>query len=167
MSHIVVCRLDPPGKEFEPLDCWLMEYFCDDVSCDCRFVALDAVANQVPDEILASIHLGWESVEFYQARTGCDREAAERFRAGCLDLANPGLDWAEAVLVELRKEVFSDPKVLTRFRRHYEIFRRELRRRERTAQSLAHGGLNVPPSSKKLAGLLGLNKGRRRPRRRF
>jgi hypothetical protein len=164
--------LTPPGKEFTPRDCWLLEYYCDEPECDPRIVVLDAVSSEEP-RLLATIEFGWESRDFYRDACTADEETLEALREGRLDKSGPTDERAHVVLEAVKKEFLSNPRVVARFRRHYEMFRRELRRRARLAAKEAatvqpHRTEGALGSTKLLAALLGLGKGRRgKPRGRF
>src|SRR5436190_664890 len=114
--------LDPACKEFTPRDCWLLEYYCDDPQCDTRIVVLDAVSREEPN-LMATIQFGWERLEFYREACDADDEILHELREGRLDESGPGTQMARIVLDVVKREFLSDPKVVARFRRHYEMFR--------------------------------------------
>lgn len=150
-----------PGEEHAPRECVIREYYCAEPDCDCRVVLLDVASGK---EELASIVFGWEEADYY-LRLGGNAEYVEGIRKGAFDALNPAGEWGEIVLPQVRKELLSDPKVRVRFRRHYEMFKRELRKRARCAgrkgAGAQAGSPKPPPDSRiTLAGLLGIRSGR-------
>lgn len=161
--------IEPPGKEFTPRDCWLLEYYCDPPDCDCPIVVLEACSCEEP-KLLATIMFGWESFEFYQDTCAADDDTLHALRQGTLDPSGPTDEMARIVLEVVQKEFLSNPKVVARFKRHHEMHLREMRKRSRLsakdAGSARVGG--VTDSKRNRRPLLRLWPGRLgKPRRRF
>lgn len=106
-----------------------LEYFCDDLACDCRRVLLEVISKKQPNKICASISYGWEKEKFYRKRTPWDPDEARGTVRGELDPLNEQSEYAEALLELFQKFVLDEPYRL-RLRRHYRIFREELARRQ-------------------------------------
>src|SRR6266511_5011583 len=49
-----------------------VEFYCEDLECDCRRVFLQVIARHRQDKILASINCGWEKELFYRKRMPLD-----------------------------------------------------------------------------------------------
>jgi len=58
--------IDPARPRLPVKAYWLLEYYCDEPACDCRRVFLDVVADGWHSRVFASIHYGWETLEFYR-----------------------------------------------------------------------------------------------------
>ena|SRR2546427_807181 len=138
----VLLWLDRPGKGLPVTDYVLLEYYCDEPGCDCRRVLLDAVSSDIPGRVFASIHFGWESLAFYRKWAGTrDLGDARPLKKGVLDPRELHCDWADVILAHVRKEVLADPKAVARFKRHYEMCKREQRRRAKRVGKKGGSGL--------------------------
>ena len=116
-----------------PADEYLyMEFYCDDLDCDCRRVFLQVIAKGQPGKVFASIGYGWEKESFYRKRMQGDPDEARGTVRGELDPLNEQSEFAEVFLDLFRRVVLDEPYRL-RLRRHYQLFREELARR-RTAK---------------------------------
>ena len=109
-----------------------LEFYCDDLNCDCRRVFLQVVAKGQPGKIFASIAYGWEKESFYRKRMPWDPDEARGTVRGELDPLNEQSEFAEDFLDLFRRVELDEPYRL-RLRRHYQLFREELARR-RTAK---------------------------------
>jgi hypothetical protein len=105
-----------------------LEFYCDDLTCDCRRVFLQVIAKDQPDEIFASISYGWEKESFYRKRMPWNPEDARGTVRGELDPLNEQSEFAEDFL-DLFQRVVLDVPYSLRLRRHYLLFREELARR--------------------------------------
>jgi len=130
LRDMVFLWIDPPGKHLPVKHYALLEYYCDEPGCDCRRVLLDAVSGDIPERVFASIHFGWENLAFYMKRAITSTLGDARLlKKGELEPAALNCDWADVLLAHVRKEVLADPKAVARFKRHYEMCKREQRRR--------------------------------------
>ena len=112
-----------------PADEYLyVEYYCDDLDCDCRRVLIEIIAANQPNKIFATISYGWEKEKFYRKRIPWDPESAKGTVRGELDPLNEQSEFAEDFL-ELFKQFVLDEPYRLRLRRHYQMFREELARR--------------------------------------
>ena len=128
--QMVMLWVEPSGKRVPVNAYGLLEYYCIEPGCDCRRVVLDAVSSDHPERIFASIHFGWESLAFYRKWAGTrDLGEARPLKKGMLDPTALNCDWADVLLHHVRKEVLTDPKAVARFKRHYEMIKREQRKR--------------------------------------
>ena len=129
----VMLWVDPPRKQLPVKAYWLLEYYCDVPGCDCRRVVLDARSSDQPDRIFASIHFGWERPEFYR-EWAADLWSARAITRGTLDPSDFNCDWADVLVKHVRKEVLADPKAVARFKRYYQMCKREQRKRMRRSR---------------------------------
>lgn len=110
------------------------EFYCDDLSCDCRrvMIVITRAEDEQMRERLATISYGWESPAFYRKWSGEDD------RDYCHSLARaelaPLAEQSEHahVLRDLFVECMEDdPALRERFARHYQQFRAAIRGRVR------------------------------------
>jgi hypothetical protein len=106
-----------------------LEFYCDDLNCDCRRVLFEVVAKDQPGKIFATINYGWEKESFYRKRMPWDPDGARGTVRGELDPLNDQSEFAEDFLDLFRRLVLDEPYRL-RLRRHYRLFREELARRQ-------------------------------------
>jgi hypothetical protein len=106
-----------------------VEFYCEDLDCDCRRVFIQVIARHRQDTVLASINYGWEKESFYRKRMAWDPDAGRKVVRGELDPLNEQSKHAEELLDLFRSRALDEPYRL-RLRRHFQMFREELRRRE-------------------------------------
>ena len=106
-----------------------LEYYCNDLNCDCRRVFLEVVARGQPGKIFASIGYGWEKESFYRQRMPWAPDEAKGTVRGELDPLNEQSEFSEVFLDLFQRVVLDEPYRL-RLRRHYQLFREELVRRQ-------------------------------------
>src|SRR6266404_5222903 len=103
-----------------------LEFYCTDPACDCRRVLLQ-VWGVKQDRVLACIHYGWETEEFYTEFCG-NPETARVLRAGVLDPDRRRSKVAPVLLRIFRVVLLRDKTYVARLKRHYEMFKRSIRR---------------------------------------
>ena len=106
-----------------------LEFYCEDLNCDCRRVFLQVIAKGQPDKVFASISYGWEKESFYRKRMPWAPDEAGGTVRGEMDPINEQSEFAEYFLDLFRRVVLDEPYRL-RLRRHYQLFREELARRQ-------------------------------------
>ena len=106
-----------------------LEYYCNDLNCDCRRVFLEVVAKGQPGKIFASIDYGWEKESFYRQQMPWAPDEAKGTVRGELDPLNEQSEFSE-VFLDLFQRVVLDGPYRLRLRRHYQLFREELVRRQ-------------------------------------
>jgi hypothetical protein len=105
-----------------------MEFYCDDLNCDCRRVFIQVISRGQPGKVFASIGYGWEKQSFYRKRMPWAPDKARGTVRGELDPLNEQSEFANAFL-DLFQHVVLDEPYRLRLRRHYRLFRDELARR--------------------------------------
>ncbi len=126
----------PPADEYPYL-----EFYYEDLQCDCRRAFLQVISQGQPGRIFASINAGWEDEAFYRKRMAWDPEAARRIVRGELDPLNEQSEFAEGFL-DLFQRVVLDTPYRLRLRRHYRLFRAELEGRPPSANDRLPGSIN-------------------------
>ncbi len=108
-----------------------LELYCGDPHCDCRRVIIDVVTPTTGSKIWATINYGWESLEFYAKWMG-NKELARTCYGATLDMLNPQTQYSSALL-ELFKSVLQDRAYVERLKRHYWLFKSDLRAKRKAA----------------------------------
>lgn len=122
-----------------------VEYYCEDLNCDCRRVFIEVIAQHSSGEVLASINYGWEAESFYRKRMPYDPDAARLIVEGSLDPMNTQSEHSNDLLELFQQHVLDEPYRL-RLRNHYELFREELRRRSRSAEGDSRSAADESPA---------------------
>jgi hypothetical protein len=117
-----------PGSALAAGEYAFVEFYCEDLECDCRRVFLQVIARHCQDKVLASINYGWEKESFYGKRMPYDPDAPRQIVRGSLDPMNEQSEHAEELLELFQQRVLDEPYRL-RLRRHHRLFRDELQRR--------------------------------------
>ena len=78
---------------------------------------------------MASINFGWEDEEYYRQKMPYMPEAAREITDASLDPINAQSPEAPELLSLFQEVVLADPAYKARLKRHYELFRRSLRKR--------------------------------------
>jgi hypothetical protein len=106
-----------------------VEFYCEDLNCDCRRTFIQVIARDQRDRVLASINYGWEDESFYRQRMPYDPDAPAEIVRGSLDLMNAQSEHSAALLELFQRHVLDEPYRL-RLRRHYQQCRDELHHRQ-------------------------------------
>lgn len=117
----------PQGKEVPAGEYGFLEFYCDDVSCDCRRVMIKVVGRGSGDTSWATISYGWEKPAFYKEWAGSALMDVNELCRPMLDPLNPQSPYAEFFLA-LFTEIIKDAAYVDRLKRHYEMFRKPLKR---------------------------------------
>jgi hypothetical protein len=108
-----------------------MEWFCDDLNCDCRRVLLEVIVRGQPGKSAAHIAFGWEPRAFYEkwsvAPREFAREMARQTTEAALDPGTAQSPLAPHLLETFREMIASDPDYVARLKRHYNLFRKTLK----------------------------------------
>ncbi len=116
--HVLTGDGELPNGEYT-----LLEWFSDDPECDCRRVLVQVVPAGRPNDVLAVINYGWESVEFYTEWMHGDAKAGSEIANASLDPLHPQSGYADYLLDLFRDVVDTDPHYVARLARHYELFK--------------------------------------------
>jgi hypothetical protein len=127
--HIGSAPVPTPGPTLLADEYAYLEFYCDDLTCDCRRVFLQVIAKGQPGKVFASISYGWEKESFYRKRMPWDPDDAKGTVRGELDPLNEQSEFAQDFLDLFQRVVLDEPYRL-RLRRHYQLFREELARRQ-------------------------------------
>ena len=101
-----------------------IELFCDE--CDCRRVFLQVLMNE---KIVATIVYGWEELSFYQKEfKGLDENDIKELKGPGLEIFQIQSELSDKVLKMFDKILFSDKKYLDRIERHYNRFKKRLKK---------------------------------------
>ena len=122
---------DAESESALPADEYIyLEYYCDDLECDCRRVLLEVIAKGQPGKVFALITYGGDKESFYRKRMPWARDAARGIVRGELDRLNEQSEFAQEFLELFHRFVLDEPYRL-RLRRHYQLFREEVARRQK------------------------------------
>lgn len=105
-----------------------IELYCDDIDCDCRNVYIQVI-NRDNSEVLATISYGWESIKFYKDWIGFEKvdNIIKQFKGPSLTIAKQSV-YANTLL-EIFKELLKDSSYAERLKRHYKLFKNEIKKR--------------------------------------
>lgn len=115
-----------PYRNLPPGAYGLIEFYCIDLQCDCRRVLLQIWAEHFPEQILASINFGWESVTFYTRWMRGDRKAGEEIAGASLDPVQPQSPFADALMDLVQDTVLEDSSYIEELKKHYQHTRKIL-----------------------------------------
>lgn len=113
----------------------IVELYCDDPTCDCRRVILSVCSPQYKKS-LAFITYGWESINFYARKlhmntknlSESDRRFLGKLKGPCLDPLIPQSNLASDALKLVVKYAINDKEYIDRVKRHYKLFKEEIKR---------------------------------------
>ncbi len=141
--HLGVAPGVPPGSGLPAGEYAFVEFYCEDLNCDCRRVFLQVIARHRADLVLACINCGWEDETFYRQSLPWNPEAPRQVVQGSLDPMNPQSGHSEELLELFQTQVLGESYRL-HLRRHYQLFRDELRRRASSASPESAGANELP-----------------------
>ena len=105
-----------------------IEFYCEDLDCDCRRVFLQVMAKNQPHQVFASINYGWEPEDFYRKKTPWEPDSASGIVRGELDPMNAQSPFS-SVFLELFQRMVLDAEYRLRLARHSRLFREALAQR--------------------------------------
>ncbi|HNV00342.1 MAG TPA: hypothetical protein PKK20_10420 [Verrucomicrobiota bacterium] len=140
----VRCLHFGPGSALPAGEYIYLEFYCEDLACDCRRMFLQVISPTEPGRVFASINYGWEKESFYRKRMPYDPEAATGLVKGELDPINEQSEFAELLLKGFQEFVLDEVYRL-RVRRHHRLFREELARRAKGTARDSTGGNSATP----------------------
>lgn len=110
---------DIKGKKY-----LIIESYCSLPKCDCRRVMIDVV-DSAAKQSKATLHYGWESLEYYEKFTGGKEEAGEIFGLRFAPFSLTGEE-AEDIFGKVATLIRNNPKFNETFKRHYSQFKKSL-----------------------------------------
>ena len=120
------CALIQSWKGLPDGEYAFIEYYCDELGCDCRRVFIIVISRDTAGETLATINYGWESAEFYVEWMGDDTDI-ESLKGPALAPPPAQQTKLAPYLLELYKEAaLEDPRYINRLRKHYKMFKRAI-----------------------------------------
>lgn len=105
-----------------------IEFYCEDLGCDCRRVFIEVIGRHGQNQVLASINFGWEKESFYRKRMPWDPKAPREVVSGALDPINAQSAHSHGLLELFQQHVLDGPYRM-RLKQHERLFHDELRRR--------------------------------------
>ena len=130
----------------------LVDSYCDEFDCDCRRVFFN-VFSKSRKKLLAVIAFGWESKKFYAKWLGKnDPIMIKDLKGPALNLTSPQSKLAPALLRQI-KVILQDKNYIERLKRHYRLFKAEIKREEKKKQKQdknADANHNASPSLPKV-----------------
>jgi len=104
-----------------------LESYCDE--CDCRKVFLTVMKKGLPEPV-AIIGWGWETEQFYVEWYGeYDADIINEMKGSTLVMMARQSAISEKVLLMFNQILLKDSGYLSRIKRHYDLFRTELNKR--------------------------------------
>jgi hypothetical protein len=125
--RIGIAPAGSPNANLLPDEYAFVEYYCDDLGCDCRRVYFEVLAKEQPGKVFASINFGWERARFYRRRMPWDQDSAKDIIIGVMDPINAQSEFADYFLQIFRQFVV-DEQYRMRLRRHHQFFREAIAR---------------------------------------
>ena len=118
-----------PGGPLPIGEYGFLEFYCEDLACDCRRVLLQVTSRDEPSSPVATINFGWKSAAFYTDWMHGDEEAGLDITNACLDPINPQSGYADHFLDYFQSQMMTDRAYVARLARHYEMYKQALRER--------------------------------------
>ncbi len=117
-----------PGSPLPVGEYAFLEFYCEDLACDCRRVQLQVTSRLEPSRPMATINFGWESAAFYTDWMHGDEEAGREIAAASLDPLHPDSEFADHFLDYFQDQMMTDRAYVARLARHYEMFKHALKK---------------------------------------
>src|SRR5439155_4036687 len=70
--HLGAAPGESPDSGLSAGEYAFVEFYCEDLDCDCRRVFIEVIARHQQDQVLASINYGWDEESFYRKRMSWD-----------------------------------------------------------------------------------------------
>ena len=109
-----------------------LEFYCNEVKCDCRRVLVQVIRPETGGRVWASINFGWETPAFYRRWTSGNPDDADEMASATLDPINLQSKYSDALLRLFSDSVLHDAAYVQRLQRHYELFKGVARRKRNT-----------------------------------
>jgi len=113
----------------------LLEFYCDDLDCDCRRVTINVYCPEITKrKMLATISFGWESLKFYQKNSPFIKDP-KLLKGPCLDMMNKQSKYAP-YLLKIVEQVLEDQEYVDRLKRHYNLFKQSIKRKKTSEKTV-------------------------------
>jgi hypothetical protein len=101
-----------------------LEFYCNEIGCDCRRVLVQVIRPDTGSRVWASINFGWETPTFYRRWASGNPADADEMATATLDPINLQSRHSNALLRLFSDIVLADGAYVQRLQRHYELFKR-------------------------------------------
>lgn len=108
----------------------LLEFYCDEVDCDCRRVLLKVIRPDTGEEVWATINFGWETPKYYRTWSR-DGEMANEMAAASLEPFGPQTKYSAELLALFVDYVQPNAAYVARLKKHYAEVKRLCRKGSR------------------------------------
>ena len=112
----------------------LLEFYCDEVDCDCRRVLFHVIRPDTGEKVWATINFGWETPEYYH-KWSRDGDMANEMASASLEPLGPQTKYSPELLRLFADYVQPDAAYVARLKKHYAEVKR-----------LCKGSRNLPPA---------------------
>lgn len=116
----------------------LLEFYCDEVECDCRRVLFQVIRPDTGEKVWATINFGWETPEYYRTWSP-DIDMAHEMSGPSLDPFGPQTKYSAELLALFVEHVQPNAAYVAQLKKHYAEVKRLCRKASR----------DVRPSSKR------------------
>jgi hypothetical protein len=108
----------------------LLEFYCDEIDCDCRRVLFHIIRPDTGEEVWATISFGWETPEYYR-RWSRDGEMADEMAGASLDPFGPQTKHSAELLALFADHAQPNAGYIARIKKHYAEVKRLCRQGSR------------------------------------
>ena len=108
----------------------LLEFYCDEVDCDCRRVLFQVIRPETREKVWATINFGWETPEYYR-KWSHDADMANEMASASLEPLAPQTRHSAELLKLFASYVQPDAAYVARLKKHYAEVKRLCGKRSR------------------------------------
>ena len=126
MHTLVVMK----AKGLPPGPYGLLEFYCDEVDCDCRRVLFHVIRPDTGEKVWATINFGWETPEYYRTWSR-DGEMANEMAAASLEPLEPQTKYSTELLALFVDYVQPNAAYVESLKKHYAEMKRLCRKGSR------------------------------------
>lgn len=106
-----------------------VEAYCDE--CDCRRVFLNVIKKGIKEPV-SIISWGWENEQFYTKWYGkYEKDVIEEMMGSALPMMSPQSVYSPKLLKMFDQLLLKDAVYTARIKKHYDLFRRELKKKQK------------------------------------
>ena len=122
---IVVEGKSPPAGPYG-----FLEFYCDEIDCDCRRVLLQVIRPDTGGKVWATINFGWETPDYYWTWSH-DAGMASEMASASLEPLAPQTKHSAELLNLFVDYVQPDAAYVARLKKHYAEVKRQSRKGDR------------------------------------